>query len=130
MLKKQFIALLFASVLMVNLGHNIIPHHHHIDSIFSHQGCHDHDGDNNAFHAGNSTTHCHAFNGIEYFPTPEKHNLNNSSKTISGIYFSRVIRPDLAIPFQKAYHESRGFLPVRACVAGSASGLRGPPQLS
>ena len=129
MLKKQFIAILFASVLFANLGHNIVPHHHHIDSILSHQGCHEHEG-SYAFHTGDPASHCHAFNGIEYFPAPEKQNINKSFKTAKNICLSSVIKLNQPFPHRKIYRPSRGSPPVCTYLLGSSTGLRAPPITS
>ena len=127
MLKRQLIAILFASVLMANLGHNIVPHHHHIDSILSHQGCHEHDEDNSAFHSGDPTSHCHAFNGIEYYPAPEKQDISKPFKTAKYICLSQVIELNQPISHRKIIRPSRGSPPVIACLMGSSTGLRAPP---
>ena len=79
MWKSRFIVFLFVSLLLANLGHNTIPHHHHYDSAVSHQGCNEYDGEN-SFQAGDPNHHCHAFNGIEYFPGPDKNKLNRPRK--------------------------------------------------
>ena len=126
MLKKQFIAFLFASVLVANLGHNIVPHHHHIDNIFSHEGCYDHDAGKYAFHTGEPTSHCHAFNGIEYFPAPEKQSINKPIKTVKNIYLSHIIQLNQPIPRQMLIRPSTGSPPV-ICLLGSSTGLRAPP---
>jgi hypothetical protein len=130
MLKKQFIAILFAGVLMANMGHNIVPHHHHFDSILFHQGCQEHDEDNTAFHTGDPTSHCHAFNGIEYYPAPEKQNISKPFKTAKYICLSQVIELNQAISHQGIFRPSRGSPPVYTYLLGTSTGLRAPPMAS
>ena len=130
MLKKQFIAFLFASVLIANLGHNIIPHHHHIDSILSHQGCQEHDEDNSTFHSGDPTSHCHAFNGIEYYPAPGKQYNIKPFKTAEYICLSQVIELNQAISHQGIFRPSMGSPPVFTYLLGTSTGLRAPPIAS
>ncbi len=130
MLKKQFIAILFASILIANLGHNIVPHHHHTDSILTHQACHEHDEGNYAFHTGDPTSHCHAFNGIEYYPAPEKQSISKPFKTAKYICLSQVIELNQTISHQEIYHPPRGSPPVFTCLLGSSTGLRAPPIAS
>jgi hypothetical protein len=127
MLKKQFIAFLFASVLLANLGHNIVPHHHHIDSILSHQRCHENDEDNSAFHTGDPSNHCHAFNGIEYYPAPEKQDISKPFKTAKYNCLSQVIELIQPIPQKKFYRPLRGSPAAFTNLLGSSIGLRAPP---
>ena len=127
MLKKQFISLLFASVLLANLGHNIVPHHHHIDSILSHQKCHENDEDNSDFHTGDPSNHCHAFNGIDYYPAPEKQDISKPFKTTKYICLSQVFELNQSIPKQEIYHPLRGSPAAFSDLFGSSIGLRAPP---
>ncbi len=129
MLKKQFIAFLFASVLMAHVGHNIFPHHHHFDSIFSHQGCQDQDN-GNASHAGDPTGHCHAFNGIEYYPAPEEQDIGKPFKTAEYICLPQYIEQNKYISDQKFFDPSGGSPPVFKYLLGSSTGLRAPPILA
>ena len=73
---KQVISLLFISLILVNLAHNAVPHHHHSDDLHAHEGCEDHDSDINDLQTGDPCTHCHAFNGIQYFPLDNKIRIN------------------------------------------------------
>ena len=130
MLKKQFIAFLFASVLIANLGHNIVPHHHHIDSILSHHGCQEHDEDNSAFHSGDPTNHCHAFNGIEYYPAPQKQYNIKLFKTAEYICLSQVIELNQTISHKGIFRPSKGSPPVFTYLLGTSTGLRAPPIAS
>jgi hypothetical protein len=90
MLKNQLIAFLFAGVLSANMGHNIFPHHHHYDSLISHQGCQEHD-DENSFEAGDPTSFCHAFNGIEYYPAP----VTRAARSMMMRIHSRLVIPQV-----------------------------------
>jgi hypothetical protein len=129
MLKRQSIALLFALVLLANLGHNIFPHHHHFDSIFSHQGCQDQDN-GNASHAGDPTGHCHAFNGIEYYPAPDKQDICKPFKTAEYICLSQAIELNPASLDREFFRPSRGSPPVFTYLLGSSAGLRAPPLVA
>ena len=130
MLKKQFIAILFASVLLANLGHNIVPHHHHIDSIHTCHNCWDGDAEGYTFYTENPKHHCHAFNGIEYYPIQEKYSNNKPTKLVKEICLTVVNETVQAIPFQKQFREPGGSPLVRDRLAGSVCSLRGPPCLS
>jgi len=127
MLKRQFIAILFASVLIANLGHNIIPHHHHFDRTLSHQECHEHDEDNSAFHTGDPTSHCHAFNGIEYYRAPEKQSISKPFKTTKYICLSQVIELNQPFTHQEIYRPLRGSPAAFTYLLNSSIGLRAPP---
>jgi len=130
MLKKQFIAILFASVLIANLGHNIIPHHHHIDNIHSSHNCCDRAAEGYDYYIGNPNHHCHAFNGIEYYPIQEKYSNNKPTKPVNEICLTQVNETVQAIPIQKQFRAPRGSPMVRDRLAGSVCSLRGPPCLS
>ncbi len=85
---------------------------------------------NNAFHIGDPGSFCHAFNGLEYFPSPEKHKLNKPEKQVPGVFLPNVILSEQVFPFQKSFLESRGSPPVLPDLLGTSSGLRAPPYLS
>jgi len=130
MRKRQFIAILFVSVLLANLGHNIVPHHHHNDSIFSCHNCCDRDVEGYKFSNGTPKHHCQAFNGIEYYPIQEKYSNNKPTKLVKEICLTEVNENVQAIPFQKQFREPGGSPLVRDRLAGSVCSLRGPPCLS
>ncbi len=130
MLKKQYIAFLFASVLLTNLGHNMVPHHHHFDSILSHQGCHEQDEGEYALHKGDPASHCHAYNGIEYFPAPEKPIFAKPVKLIKSIGLPQVVLLDRSATHQHRRRPSRDLSPFYPFLLGSSSGLRAPPPAS
>ena len=89
---KQVIPFLFAGLVLLNPVHNAIPHHHHHDDMFSHEGCEDQCCDMADIGTGEPCTHCHAFNGMQYFPVTEnmrvlplKH-LGNDFLTLPSAY--------------------------------------------
>ena len=86
---KHFISFLFTSLVLINLAHNAIPHHHHNDDIIIHGGREDHGCDFAGPETGDPITHCHAFNGMNYFPFTE--NTNASPLKQSGAVF--IIQP-------------------------------------
>jgi hypothetical protein len=126
---KQFIMLLFTSALLVNLGHNIIPHHHHYDSIISHQDCQEYD-DMNALQEDDPVSHCHSFNGMEFFPAPSKNKLDTPSNRVTGNYLTDLIHFDYTHSFQKSQYDSRGSPSFQARIFGTTPGLRAPPSSS
>ena len=130
MLKRRFIACLFAGVLMVNLGHNIVPHHHHTDSILSHRDCRQQDEGKYAFHPGDPASHCHAFNGIEYYPAPETQSIIKPFKTVKDIFSYRTIQAEQPATYQKIYRPSGDSPLVLNYLLGSSTGLRAPPVVS
>ena len=127
MLRKKIISLLFGIVLMVNLGHNIIPHHHHIGNTHSFHDCCDRDADKFALYTGDSKSHCHAFNGIEYYPAPDKQNLSKPLLVAVSICLSQIIELNQAVSYQEIFRPSRGSPPGTNYLLGSSTGLRAPP---
>ncbi len=58
---KYHISFFFIALCTLYLiGHEVIPHHHHFDTVYSHQHGHS-DAEDNQHHEDQST-HCHAFN--------------------------------------------------------------------
>lgn len=127
MLKKQFITFLFASVILANLGHNIIPHHHHIDGILC-RSCNDHNTDRDLPYIGNPSSHCHSFNGIQYYPVPEKQSTGKPFQALKYICLSHFIEPKNPIPPQEIYFPSSGSPAAFAWLLSSSIGLRAPPN--
>ena len=130
MLIKKFIALLFTGLLMVILGHDIVPHHHHPSHHHSCQDCHQHNSWTDASCEKDLSECCHAFNGMEYFPAKEKIDINKSFRSATGQYISHINQdgPDLACQF--ILLEPGGPPPVLGRLDASAAGLRGPPCFS
>jgi hypothetical protein len=125
---KQVISLLFISLVLVNLAHNAVPHHHHSEIMNAHEGCEDHDSDINDLKAGDPCTHCHAFNGIQYFPLENKIKINELKILGNGFF---TLPGDLHKSFQADSQEI--FKPSDQSVRyrGSDPGVisqRGPPS--
>jgi hypothetical protein len=130
MLKKQCIAILFASVLLANLGHNIVPHQHHIGCMLSAQDCCNRETDKSAFHPVDLRSNCHAFNGIDYYPAPENQVISKPFNTAKYIRISQAPELCQAISHREIYHSFKGSPPVFTYLLGSSSGLRAPPVAS
>ena len=109
---NHLISFIFISLVLLNLVHDIIPHHHHSENVFTHSCCHDHNDAMVEFGQDEPCTSCHAFNGLEYYPvvengkiTPLKYfssdcnfQLSSTAGIHVGIYggrYSRVDLPDL-----------------------------------
>lgn len=129
MLGKQFIVLFFAGVMMVNLGHNIIPHHHHLNEIYPCHDCSDRRADEFSIHLGNPNFYCLAFNGMEYYPAPKKQDIHKPFKTDPYICLSRVSERNHVISFQEILRPSHDSPPDLHQLLGSSSGLRAPPRV-
>ena len=118
---KQFISLLFISLVLINLAHNAVPHHHHSVDMHAHEGCEDHDSDISDFKTGDPCTHCHAFNGIHYFPL--------EIKILGNCFFSLPGDVQNTIPDDSQEINVPAGLPdhCRGTYPGVTS-LRGPPS--
>ena len=81
----QLISFLFVGLVLTNLVHNSVPHHHHNDNINTHEGCEENGCDIADQPTEDPCTHCHAFNGIDYFRVMA--NVNGSPIK----YFAHVI---------------------------------------
>jgi hypothetical protein len=130
MLKKQFITIMFASVILANLGHNIIPHHHHIDGILSCRSCNDDNTGRDLLLIGIPNSNCHAFNGIQYYPAPEKQSTGKPFQASKYICLSPINEPKNPIPNQEIYLPLKGSLAAFIHLPGSSIGLRAPPTAS
>lgn len=78
--KKSMILFLYIGVFMM-VGHSVIPHHHHTDSIFSHKENHCPSSEKEQKDRHDSPFHCHAFNDTDWYKQ------NNSSVKLSKIAF-------------------------------------------
>jgi hypothetical protein len=132
---KSFIAVLLSSLLMVSIGHNIIPHHHHLDDILSHTACHHHEAElqtgelNDHFGAKeNPCQHCHAFNGLNYLISFDKDTWSNSVKTIADNCLEVSSRIDDQLPGEYFIYLSREPIPYFSGFFIETSGLRAPPR--
>ena len=72
---SQLISYVFISLVLINLAHDIIPHHHHTNSVFTHICCHDHSDAMVIISQDEPCSYCHAFNGLEYFPVVENNKI-------------------------------------------------------
>jgi hypothetical protein len=130
MMKRRFIAFFFACVLMVNLVHNMVPHHHHLDSIVSHRDCQQQDEDNNDFHPGDPKSHCHAFNGMEYYPSPETTGTFNPTQTVIDLFLYHVFDAVQSVSVLESYRLFEDILLFFNHFIYPSTGLRAPPGIS
>ena len=86
---KYFITFLFTSLILINLVNNAFPHHHHNDDMLTHEGCENQGCDIADIGTGEPCMHCHAFNGMQYFPVTK--NTKVISLKHSGSVF--IIQP-------------------------------------
>ena len=124
---KSLIAILLGSLILVYVGHNIMPHHHHMDGVHAHAGCDRHDAGAHAGDADDPASHCHAFNGIEYVLSVEHLNLHPAQVILRSCP-DRPSRDDEPLLQEFTEHRNRG--PANDCPGflGETSGLRAPPQ--
>ena len=125
---KQVISLLFISLVLINLAHNAVPHHHHSDDMHAHEGCEDHDSDVSDLKTGDPCTHCHAFNGIQYFPLENKIKISEN-KILGNCFFTLPGDVQNTIPDDSQEINVPAGLPdhYRGTDPGVIS-LRGPPS--
>jgi len=119
---KSLISVILSSLLMVSIGHNIIPHHQHLDDILSHISCHHHESGLQAGvlhdHFGakeNPCQHCHAFNGLNYLIS-------------FGIRTELISRIDNQLPWKYFICLNRETVPYFSGFLIETSGLRAPPH--
>ncbi|MDF1547387.1 MAG: hypothetical protein P1P88_06175 [Bacteroidales bacterium] len=79
-IRKSMILFLSFGLFMM-IGHGIIPHHHHSDSIYSHKESHCPTDKQDQKSRQEAPFHCHAFNDTDWFKQ------NNSSVKLSKIAF-------------------------------------------
>jgi len=132
---KSLISVILSSLLMVSIGHNIIPHHQHLDDILSHISCHHHESGLQAGvlhdHFGakeNPCQHCHAFNGLNYLISFDKDSWSNSIKIIAGIRNELISRIDNQLPWKYFICLNRETVPYFSGFLIETSGLRAPPH--
>jgi hypothetical protein len=102
---RRFISLLFISLVVFNLLHDIVPHHHHIEDAVAHNCCetqdqhHEHEQDCDGMDAfsGEPCTHCHAFNGMEYYPITQKKKTAPLKIRQADVFSSPYSLPDLDV---------------------------------
>ena len=133
MLKKSVSILMLFSALVIMLGHNFIPHHHHDfehDEIARHQNNgnhHDNDTEDESEGWGHFFSHLqHGSEGQTYLtshtPTDKLSKKTSNFNAIHGSTFALKqiiveVRQN-APPYISDYYNSQNFLP---------SGLRAPP---
>jgi len=131
---KILIAILLGSLILVNIGHNIIPHHHHLDYMYSHAGCEQHDAndhpEDHACETEDPSHHCHAFNGFEFVISYEKQLDKVVVTKTSSIYSLTFIPENEPLPREKISYFSGGPPPDMPGFLGESSGLRAPPTNS
>jgi len=132
---KSLITVFLSSLLLVSIGHNIIPHHHHLDDILSHTACHHHDaqiyeGEIND-HFGTKEDpcqHCHAFNGLNYLISFDKDTWSKSVKTLIGNCPELISRIYDQLHGEYFICLSREPVPYFSGFFIETSGLRAPPR--
>ncbi|MFC2112241.1 hypothetical protein ACFLTA_03155 [Bacteroidota bacterium] len=124
---KSHIAILLGSLILINLGHNIIPHHHHLDDVYSHDGCDQHDPPEHTGETDDPSGHCHAFNGFEYVLSFEKIFKQDHLKSISKVFTAPIFQYEE--PEKKSFYTCRsvGPPPCSPGNLGISPGLRAPP---
>ena len=127
---KSLITILLGSLILVITGHNIIPHHHHLDDVHSHTGCHQHDADEHDGETEDPVTHCHGFNGIEYLPNLENQSGSQPVKWVLSICPVRFPQADTPPPQEFSKHHSRGPTRNFPGIPGKIPGLRAPPYMA
>lgn len=63
---RKYIAFFILFSFSVFLGHNMVPHHHHVEPVqrAMHQPCST--DQHNSHEEDNHSSHCHAFNGLDF----------------------------------------------------------------
>jgi len=131
----KFIPILLLISIGILIGHNLVPHHHHVAMINhpSSQECpasnHEHPGNQKHHDGDHGAKHCHAFNDIHFvkyntsqLPVP----VDISSLMIS-VDPSQVKETQSSITFTFQAGKIPGVLPAE--YSGKLT-LRGPPMLS
>ena len=123
---KYHIVTLLGSLILFFIGHNILPHHHHLDDAYSHDGCEEHEQAGHQQEADDPSGHCHAFNGFEYVLSFENSFKPNPQKQANEFLASVNLcsKPDVVKVF--AYRSVRPPI-IPSGNFGSSPGLRGPP---
>lgn len=124
---------LISVLLLVNIGiligHNVVPHHHHV-AMVNHPSSHECPAGDHEHHDEDSgSKHCHAFNDIHFvkynqsqLPTPA-----DLSSLMIQVDRDQVPEPQSGIITKLSSGKIPGMLP--AGYSGKLS-LRGPPVLS
>ena len=137
---KPVIAILLGCLIMVIMGHNIVPHHHHPGTLNSHSGCEQQNAceqENTCDHSTNHENkseepaeHCHAFNGLEFVVSFEKQIYKEPLAETASIFLISLIFKDEPLP-RKVFFDCSGVPPPEFTgFLGESSGLRAPPVIS
>ena len=155
---KPVIALILGCLIMVIMGHNIVPHHHHPGTLNSHSGCEQQyayvqlnspeqqnaceqentcEQENACDHSRNHkckseepAEHCHAFNGLEFVVSFEKQIDKEPLAETSSSFLISLIFKDDPLP-REVYFGCSGVPPPEFTgFLGESSGLRAPPVIS
>jgi hypothetical protein len=129
------IAVFLSSLILVSIGHNIVPHHHHLDDILAHAACHqqeaalkggklhDHFGDRE-----DPCQHCHAFNGLNYLISFNKDTRPIPVKIMAGNCPQLTSRIDYLLPGKYLICPSGEPIPYFRGFLIETSGFRAPPH--
>jgi len=134
----RYIEILLLICFSVFLGHNLVPHHHHSESLLSpiaadcpieHEDKHScaQDAEGEDHHPDHHPSHCHAFNNVVF----QKHNTQ-VVKPISG--FTRIMSVSYADlipepPVNSDFYCFNGLkFPIKTIELYGSRGLRGPPK--
>jgi len=155
---KPVISILLGCLIMVIMGHNIVPHHHHQGLLNSHSGCEqlsvyeqqftceqqitykqqiayeqhdacDHSPDQEC-KSEEPTEHCHAFNGLEYIVSLEKEFDKKPLTATASICLISHVFKDEPLPREVFFGCSGVPPPEFTGFLGESSGLRAPPVIS
>ena len=91
---KKVISFLFIALVLTNMVHNAIPHHHHMASVQSHECCDHHDCDMENLGSSDLCTHCEAFNGMEYYPISKNNKIELPKHAGSNLFALPASLPD------------------------------------
>ena len=134
---RSHIAVFLTGLLLVSIGHNIIPHQAHLDEILSHAACHYHatqiyDGKiNDHFGAKEEPCqHCLAFRRLNHLISFDKNTRPISVKTIAGNWPGNFLRIDDPFPGEYFICSGREPVPYFSGFLVKTSGLRAPPLSS
>ena len=138
---NRYIAILLLICFSAFLGHNLVPHHHHSETLQSpiatdcpvehaDQHCCDQDAeaeDHKADHqAGHHPSHCHAFNDVVF----EKYHTQ-LVKPLSGFTLVFAVSHADLIPDPQVnsnFYRFNGLkFPIKTIELYGSRGLRGPP---
>ena len=134
MKNRPLIAVILSSLLLVSIGHNIIPHHQHLDEILSHIVYHHHDAQiyEKEFndHFGAREDHCQyclAFSRFNYLISFDKDIWSKSVKTVVGNCSELYSSIECQLHGEYFLCLSKGPIAYFSGFFLETSGLRAPP---